>query len=215
VNLHASLLPRHRGASPIQAAILAGDTVTGVTTMRMDEGLDTGPILLQQPVPLRADDTAASLAGRLGEVGAELVLRTLELLAAGSLQPVPQDPDGATVTRLIRKEDGIIDWDQSAARIERLVRAMQPWPSAHTWRGGTRLQIWSADVLDVRAAEDALPGTVVAIEEGLPSVACGDGGLLRLRELQRPGGRRLAATELLRGFPLAPGDLLDGPPESD
>ena len=125
VNLHASLLPRHRGASPVQGAILAGDAVTGVTTMLMDEGLDTGPMLLAREVPLRADDTTVSLTERLAQAGAPLVLETLEALADGSLRPTPQADAAATVTRRIAKADGSIDWQQPAAVTERLVRAMQ------------------------------------------------------------------------------------------
>lgn len=204
VNLHASLLPRHRGASPIQAAILAGDATSGVTTMLMDEGLDTGPILLQAPVPVRDDDTAGSLGQRLATVGAELVVETLEGLVSGTLQPRPQDPAAATTTRLIRKEDGQIDWSAATAVIERQVRAFQPWPSAYTFVDGTRLQVWAAEA---GAETEAAPGTVVRADEHL-EVACGDGRRLRLLQVQRAGGRPVSAADFLRGFPVELGSAL-------
>lgn len=207
VNVHTSLLPRHRGASPIHGAILAGDEVTGVTTMLMDEGLDTGPILLQEREPVRPRDTTVTLGARLAERGAALLVRTVERLAAASIDPAPQDDAEATLTGLIRKQDGLIDWRRPAVEIERRVRAMQPWPSAFTFHGDTRLQIWRAEP---GPDTDAEAGTVVALAEAL-LVACGDGRALRVHEMQRPGGRRLPTADFVRGYPIEPGDRLAQP----
>lgn len=204
VNLHASLLPLHRGASPIQAAILAADAVTGVTTMLMDEGLDTGPILLQRQETVRDQDTAAMLGDRLAELGAQLVIETLGRLAQGNLEPRPQEDQAATMTRLIRKRDGRIDWERSPAAIDRLVRAMQPWPSAWTDWGDTRLQLWKVE--PVADTPGAPPGQIVRVDTELV-VACG-GGAVRILELQRAGGKRLLAGEFMRGARLQPGDRL-------
>lgn len=206
VNLHASLLPRHRGASPIQAAMLAGDDPTGVTTMLMDEGLDTGPILLTREVPIAAEDTAGTLGRRLGEVGAELVVETLAGLRDGSIRPRPQRDEDATMTRLIRKQDGLIDWHVPAEQIERRVRAMQPWPVATLVHGHTPIKVWSARIAS-GAWPDSEPGRVLESGERLV-VACGGDTALELLELQRPGGRRLAVAEFLRGYALPAGGCL-------
>ncbi len=205
VNLHASLLPRHRGASPLQAAILAGDADSGVTTMLMDEGLDTGPILQQRSVRLDAAETAGTLGVRLGELGAELMVETLDALAAGKLEPVAQEPTAATMTRLINKRDGEIDWRETALAIDRRVRAMQPWPVAHTRSGVDRFKVWKVEAAKQRTA--ALPGTVIEAGSEL-IVACGESQTLRILEMQRAGGRRMAVVELLRGFPLATGTVM-------
>jgi methionyl-tRNA formyltransferase len=200
VNLHASLLPRHRGASPIHAAILAGDTTTGVSTMLMDEGLDTGPVLLRRETPVEASDTTATLGERLGRIGAELMVETLKALRGGSLRPEPQEDAAATITRLIRKQDGQMQWRAPANELERRVRAMQPWPVASTRWEGTRIRVWKARVLPrPAAAADSVSGTVIEAGERLV-VACGNDTALEIGELQRPGGRRLPAKEFLRGF---------------
>ena len=204
VNVHGSLLPRYRGASPVQAAILAGDEVTGVTTMLMDEGLDTGPILLQRRVPIRPDDTAGTLAERLSRAGGALLAETLRRWSAGTLQPRPQDPAAASLTTRLRKRDGRVDWTREAAAIERHVRAMQPWPVAWTsWRGQP-LRLWRVRPGAGEGAAELLPGGVRVDGERL-LVACGD-GWIELLELQRAGGRRLPAGEFLRGAVLAPGE---------
>ena len=201
INVHGSLLPRHRGASPIQAAILAGDRVSGVTTMLMNEGLDTGPILLRAELSLRPDDTAESVGQRLASAGASLAVETLHGLAAGHLTARQQDESAATMTRLLSKSDGRIDWTQSAVEIDRRVRAMQPWPVAFGDLGGRRLQIWQVDPGPENALQD---GEAMADVDGL-LVGCGDGESLRILELQRAGGRRMLAAEFLRGFALASG----------
>lgn len=205
VNLHASLLPRHRGASPIQAAILAGDAESGVTTMLMDEGLDTGPILQQRGVPLTAHETAGSLGAKLGTAGAELMVETLDRLAAGALEPIPQDPSAATMTRLIKKRDGEIDWRRDATLISRQVRAMQPWPVAHTQLGSERFKVWAVAPTDQSSAMP--PGTVVVSGNDLV-VACGESQAVRILEMQRAGGRRMPVAELLRGLPVEVGSVM-------
>jgi methionyl-tRNA formyltransferase len=212
INLHASLLPRHRGASPIQAAILAGDQETGVTTMLMDEGLDTGPALLQRRIRIAADETAGTLGARLGALGAELMVETLAALAVGALEPEAQDAARATMTRLIRKSDGAIDWTQPADQVDRQVRAMQPWPVAHTQVGGQSLRIWSVEIVEtVATVAGGAPGVVVARDGEELVVACGGGDAVRILELQRPGGRRMAAADLMRGHPLPAGTEFGAP----
>jgi len=205
VNLHASLLPRHRGASPLQAAILAGDAESGVTTMLMDEGLDTGPILQQRSVELPADETAGSLGARLGALGATLMVETLSKLASGLLQPRAQDPDAATMTSLIRKRDGEIDWRHNAAAIDRLVRAMQPWPVAYALCADERFKVWAVEPAGQGAT--VRPGTVVA-SGGQLLVACGESQVIRIVEMQRAGGRRMPVAELLRGRSIEVGSVL-------
>ncbi len=205
VNLHASLLPRHRGASPIQAAILAGDTESGVTTMLMDEGLDTGPVLQQRSVGLAADETAGTLGAKLGAMGADLMVETLGGLAAGTLKPLAQDPDVATMTRLIRKQDGQIDWRQEAGSIGRQVRAMQPWPVAHTQCGDERFKVWA--VAPAGHITAMAPGTVISSGAELV-VACGESQAVQVLEMQRAGGRRMPVAELLRGRPIAVGSSM-------
>jgi methionyl-tRNA formyltransferase len=184
LNIHASLLPRWRGAAPIQRAILAGDPYTGVTIMRMEAGLDTGPALATVQVPIGAADTAASLAERLSGVGAELLLTTLDALAAGTAVPVPQPAEGVTYAAKIDKSEALIDWAQDAAAIARKVRAFNPRPVAETRHQGEQLRIWEATALD--APPGAAAGTVTAVRGGGIEVACGS-GQLRVLRLQAPG----------------------------
>lgn len=205
VNVHASLLPRHRGAAPVAWAILAGDDETGVTTMLMDEGLDTGDMLLERSLPLTADDTTATVTPRLAALGGALLVETLEGLQEGSIEPRPQDDAQATLAPSFRKEDGAVDWDSEAVAIARQVRALQPWPVAFTFRGKERLALWGARAHAVSSG--ATPGTVIAAgDEGI-RVVCG-GGALDILELQRAGGRRQTAAEFLRGRPVAVGERL-------
>jgi methionyl-tRNA formyltransferase len=210
VNVHASLLPRWRGAAPVERALLAGDATTGVTIMNMDEGLDTGPILLQRAVAIDPSDTGVSLRARLAELGAPLLLEALQGLAAGTLSPRPQPPEGITYARKLEKSEAPIDWSRPAAEIERRVRALQPWPVAETTtadpRTGApeRLLVHAARAASGGvAAVDARPGCIVATdgshEGGYIRVQCGDGCCLDLLTLQRPGGQRLAASLFTRG----------------
>jgi len=197
LNIHASLLPRWRGAAPIVAAILAGDDKTGVTLIRMDAGMDTGPILAQQALPLRGQERCGELGARLAEMGAVLLGRVLPEYLAGKVIPEPQDDSQATYCTVLRKEDGLVDWTRPAAYIERMVRAYDPWPGAYTFLRGQRLRIWRAGVL--AEASPYPPGTVW-LRDGRALVATGD-GMLALEEVQLAGKRRLSIAEFLRGRP--------------
>ncbi len=200
LNVHASLLPRWRGAAPIQAAILAGDQESGVTIMQMDEGLDTGPMLLREAVPLGPRATAEWLHDRLAELGARLVVRTL----AETPQPVPQPGEGATYAPKLTRESGRLDWTRPAAVLDRQVRALNPWPGTYTTLGAT-LDGEMLKVLDaVPEPGRGEPGEVL---DGALLVACGEGAL-RLLRVQRPGRAPMAAAEMLRGRPVPQGTLL-------
>ena len=198
LNVHPSLLPRHRGASPVAAAILDGDAVTGVSLMEVDEGLDTGPVLAQREEPVRPDDSTPALIERLFGLGAELVEETLPRYVAGEVTPSPQSEEGATVSRRVKKEDGELDWSRPALRLERQVRAYLPWPGSATRWEGKRFEVLEARVV-VGPRQEA-PGTVV----GLPSstapagVVTGD-GMLVLRRVKLEGRPELGMAEFLRG----------------
>jgi methionyl-tRNA formyltransferase len=194
VNVHASLLPRWRGASPVQAAILAGDTVTGVATMRMERGLDTGPIYLERRVPIGARETAGELSERLALLGGQLLVETLEALAAGPLPARPQTGE-ATVCRTIRREDALVDWERSAVELARRLRAFTPWPGLYTFLEGERVKILEAGESD--ASPDAPPGTL-ALLGGELVAAAGGGTALRIDRLQRAGRNPVAGPEFAR-----------------
>ncbi len=205
LNIHASLLPRWRGAAPVQRAIEAGDETTGVTIMQMDEGVDTGDMLLVEPLPIRSDDTAATLTERLAALGAQLVVEALELAACGGLARTPQPADGVTYANKIGKQEAAIDWSRPAPVIERRVRAFDPFPGASFMLDGEAVKVWRSEVGAPRAAA---PGTVLQANGDGIGVACGQGTSLVLETLQRPGGRRLHAREFLAGRPLAAGTSL-------
>jgi methionyl-tRNA formyltransferase len=194
LNIHASLLPRWRGAAPIQRAILAGDTLTGVTIMKMDAGLDTGPMLLERPVAIGADETAGHLHDRLSAVGAEAIVAAIDAWLAGRITPVAQPVEGATYAAKIRKEEAAIDWTQPAVAIARQVRAFNPWPVAETRWQGQQLRIWEARALE--ATSTVAPGEVVEAGSGRLAVATGAGRLL-LERLQLAGRGVLTAAEFL------------------
>ncbi|HEX7418088.1 MAG TPA: methionyl-tRNA formyltransferase [Steroidobacteraceae bacterium] len=197
LNIHASLLPRWRGAAPIQRAILAGDAETGVTIMQMDAGLDTGPMLLQQRVPLARDAAASALHDQLATLGARALLEVLAQLIAGTLRPTAQPDAGVTYAPKIEKSEALIDWRREALAIERQVRAFELWPVAETRLAGAQLRIYRARAQDAEAAGN--PGQVLEqTTEGL-RVQCGRGTLL-VQEVQRPGGRRISAQEFARGL---------------
>ncbi len=196
LNVHASLLPKYRGAAPVAAAILAGEEETGVTIMLMDEGMDTGPILSQATCPISPQDTRESLSARLAQLGADLLMDTLPRWLAGEIEPRPQDHSQATYSRIITKEDGLIDWSQSAVEIWRQCRAYYPWPSAYTYWRGKLLKVLSAEPLPSRSGKEE-PGQVIALNEGL-AVATGEGALL-LREVQLAGKRAMTAEDFARG----------------
>lgn len=204
VNLHASLLPLYRGASPISAAILAGDRVSGVCTMVMDEGIDTGDILLRREIPIDPDDTAGSLHDKLLNPGADLVVETLNKMADGSICPQPQEHSMATYTSLLTKKDGQIHWSRDADHLHRLVRAVNPWPGAFFNLSGMAIKVWEASL----GEEESRPGRIEAVTRDGISVGTGS-GLLVLRTVQAPGKRRVTGAEFARGRRLAVGDSLD------
>ena len=205
INVHASLLPRHRGAAPIQWAIIEGDPETGVTTMMMDMGMDTGDILLTEKTAIDPGETAASLHDRLGLMGAQVLIRTLERLQNGTLSRTPQDHDQATYAPMLKKKDGEIDWSLPADQIERLIRGVTPWPGAYTFSDGMRLKIFRASVLerDISVA----PGTILECFPGELRVATGKGALA-IREIQGKSGKRLPIDDFLCGCRLPDGTCL-------
>jgi methionyl-tRNA formyltransferase len=203
VNVHASLLPRWRGAAPIQWAIAEGDRETGVTIMQMDAGLDTGDILLQRALEIRPDETSATLHERLAALGAAALTEALPLLVAGRLTPVRQDGARATLARILEKDDGRLDFSSPAGRLAARVRAFTPWPGAFTTLGGRILKVHEATAA---AGAGLASGEARATAEGV-LVGCGDGALL-LRSLQLEGKRRLDGAEFVKGHPIAPGTVL-------
>lgn len=214
VNVHGSLLPAYRGASPVNRAITAGDAETGVTTMLLASRMDAGPILMQRRTPIGPEETAGELAARLAVLGAELLVVTLDGLAAGIVQPRPQDEVLATFAPKLRKEDGLIDWSRPAPEIVNLVRGVNPWPGAYTHLDGRALKVWKAAVAappqaGSQSPSPAAPGTLLAasLHEGL-LVACGGGGAVSLLTVQTEGKRPLSAAEFLRGRALGPGQQL-------
>jgi methionyl-tRNA formyltransferase len=196
LNVHASLLPRWRGAAPAVAAIMAGDEVTGVTIMKMDAGLDTGPILAQREEPIQPEDTQATLEERLSRIGAELLIETLPAYLTGELVPQPQPEEGMTYAPQLRKEDGQINWHKPAVELDRQVRAVTPWPGAFTTLRGKRFKILQAAPLPGWRG-DAPPGTIVALADGC-AVATGEGAL-RLEEVQLAGKRPMDIEAFLCG----------------
>ena len=207
VNIHASLLPKYRGAAPIQWAVMDGEPVSGVTIMQMDEGLDTGDMLAKTEVPLEPDETGGSLFDKLSRAGADLLIRTLPALEQGTLTPEKQPLESPTAyARMIRKEDGRIDWNLEAEAIERRIRGLNPWPSAYTELTGKILKIWRAEVLPKESGQT--PGTVTEAGKGGFCVQTGK-GVLRLLEVQLEGKKRMDAQAFLRGFHAAPGMKLE------
>ena len=200
INIHASLLPRWRGAAPIHRAIEAGDAQTGITIMQMDEGLDTGAMLMERALPINADDTTGSLHDRLAALGAEMIVEALRRLPGG-LAATPQPSEGATYAAKIGKAEAALDWQRPAEVLARAVRAFNPFPGAIATLREVPLKVWRAEVVDGHGE----PGTVLAADDGGVVVACGERAL-RLIELQKPGSRRLPAGEFLRGFPVSAGE---------
>ena len=198
INVHASLLPRWRGASPIQHAILAGDADTGVSLMRMDVGLDTGPVYVQQAIPIAADETAASLHDKLAELGAAMVAEHLPAIAGGRLAATPQNDDESTYAPLIKKEDGRLDWQQTSEALDRRIRAMTPWPGAFTSWQGQLLKVLQAEPVAGRLPQGD-PGEVVGGEN--TAVVLTQNGGLALQEIQLAGKRAMAVADFLRGRP--------------
>ncbi|MDI3465092.1 MAG: Methionyl-tRNA formyltransferase [Nitrospira sp.] len=205
VNVHGSLLPKYRGAAPVQWAVINGETETGITTMLMDEGMDTGAMLLQEKLEISPEDTAGTLAPRLAELGARLLLDTLMQLKAGTLTPKKQDDGQATLAPILKKEDGLIDWTMSATVLANRVRGLSPWPGAFTFFGEERWNIWRA-VSNVAAATDK-PGTIVAVNKQTIMVSTGD-GLLGIREIQTANSKRMSADQFLAGHRIPVGGQL-------
>jgi methionyl-tRNA formyltransferase len=215
LNIHASMLPRWRGAAPIHRAIEAGDACTGITIMQMDEGLDTGAMLLQMQEAITPQDTTQSLHDRLAAMGGQLIVQALQDLASGRLQARAQPAEGVSYARKIDKSEAPIDWRLPAAVIERRVRAFDPFPGATLEGQGLTLKVWRAAVVPLPAGAAPPPGTVLEAGKGCMAVACGEGTALELLEVQRPGGRRQSAGALVQGGALPwwqAGELLHCPP---
>lgn len=205
INVHASLLPAWRGAGPIQWAIVEGDEQTGVTTMWMEEGLDTGPMLLQREIPIEPQDTGGSLGGRLAALGADVLIETVEVLRQGTLEATPQPLDGVSHARLLTRQDGALDWSRPARELERQVRGLSPWPGTYCEFRGERLKIHEARVLHEEG--EGVAGTVLAVQDEGVDVACAE-GILRLTVLQPPGRKAQAASDFARGYRPEPGESL-------
>ena len=205
LNIHASLLPRWRGAAPIHRAIEAGDAETGVTIMQMDAGLDTGDMLLVEKLAIAAHDTTASLHDRLAELGARLIVEALEMASCGGLARTRQPSEGVTYAHKIEKAESAVDWSQSATQIGARIRAFNPFPGASTEANGETIKLWDYAMADDGPyADTVVPGQILSVSDQGVTVACGC-GTLQLTELQRAGGKRLPASDFLRGFPLTVG----------
>lgn len=206
INVHASLLPKYRGAAPIQWAVINGEKVSGVTTMQMDEGIDTGDMLLKTEVVLDEKETGGSLHDKLSAAGAELCVRTLKAVKEGTVTPEAQGESTTEYARMLEKSLGSIDWKQSAESIERLIRGLNPWPSAYTEWDGKVMKLWEAEV-EKDQETVASPGTVTAVEKDGFRVQTGQ-GTLKVLALQIPGKKRMDAGAFLRGYPMSPGMVL-------
>ncbi len=207
VNVHASLLPKYRGAAPVQWAVIDGEEVSGVTTMQMDEGLDTGDMLLKTEIRLDEKETGGSLHDKLAAAGAELCVRTLKGLEEKTVVPKPQGESPTAYARMLDKKLGNIDWSRDAESIERLVRGLNPWPSAYTNWDGKVMKIWEARAEKKAAETGSVPGTVISVEKDGFCVETGD-GVLKVLALQIPGKKRMEADAFLRGYEIAPGTVL-------
>ena len=208
LNIHASVLPRWRGAAPIHRAIEAGDAETGVTIMQMDAGLDTGDMLLVEKTRIATTDTTAVLHDRLAELGGRMIVEALELAACGGLQPVPQPAEGVTYAHKIEKAESEIDWSLPAHVIGQRIRAFDPFPGASTALQGEAIKVWGYEIDSYQRLSNERCGQILASGPEGVTVACGEGGALRLTTLQRAGGKRLPVADFLRGFPLPVGQVL-------
>jgi methionyl-tRNA formyltransferase len=204
VNVHASLLPKYRGAAPIQWAIANGETVTGVTTMSINAGLDTGDMLLKAETPIGPDETAEDVSVRLAEMGADLAVRTLSGLQDGTIRPEPQDESKASWAPVLKREDGLISWDLTAYEIHNRARGFRPWPGAYTTFRNQRLHIWLSKPHDISLG----PPGAIHIEGRKLMTACGDGTALEIQELQLEGRKRVSAEAFINGHRLGPGETL-------
>ncbi len=209
-NIHASLLPRWRGAAPIHRAIEAGDAETGITIMQMDAGLDTGDMLLMHTTPITGRDTTATLHDRLADLGGKLIVLALNEAAAGRLKPVRQPAEGVTYAHKIEKAESQVDWSNPASVIERRIRAFDPFPGASGSLAGETIKLWKSHTDSMKRPSDAGSGQILLVNDDGVRVACGD-GVLCVTELQRAGAKRLAAADFLRGFPVGEGARFDAP----
>ncbi len=205
INVHGSLLPRYRGASPIHWAIIDGNHETGVTTMLLNEGWDTGDMLLQETVSISSEDTAGTLHDKLSTVGAELLVKTLAGLQAGSIRPRPQDDSQANYVRMLKKEDGLIDWSQSAQQLVNFVRGMQPWPVAYSYLGDRLVKVWWLEPAQSLGEQQSQPGTVMIADGNQMVVSVGDGAV-RLVSVQPESGKKMPAGDFVNGYRVKPGD---------
>ena len=210
LNIHASLLPRWRGAAPIHRAIEAGDAQTGVTIMQMDAGLDTGDMLLVEPLAIQATDTTATLHDKLAALGGQMIVQALNLAASGGLDPVKQPAEGVTYAHKIEKAEAAVDWSQPAASIDRHIRAMTPFPGASAQLGPDTIKLWHSEIDSCLRTPSMRKGLILSANAEGVRVACGD-GVLNVTELQRAGGKRLPAADFLRGFDLQAGQSFDLP----
>lgn len=218
INIHASLLPKYRGASPIQQAVIDGEEKSGITIQQMNEGVDTGDILYQKEILLDPKETGASLFDKLAVLGAEAIVEVLPLIQAGDIQPTPQDESRATHVKMIQKSQGLMDWSMGAVQLERLVRGLNSWPSAYTYFRGRQIKIWDADVAwgsgMCEAAGGSLPepcpapGTVIAVDKDSFTVQTGEGGL-RINALQPEGKKRMSTHDFLLGYPVKAGEMFE------
>lgn len=206
INLHASLLPRYRGAAPIQAAIIGGERRTGVTTMLMDEGLDTGPILLQEEVVITPDETAGELAERLANRGADLVIRTVEGLEQGVLKPRPQNEADATLAPRLRRRDGVIEWSQSAKKLYNLLRGLTPWPGLSTMLRDQPLKVLWGRPVEMETGESEPPGSFLGLCQERLVIRCGGDSAFGIARLQRPGRKPVSAVDFSHGERLEIGE---------
>lgn len=211
LNIHASLLPRWRGAAPIHRAIEAGDAETGITIMQMDAGLDTGDMLLMERLAIAPTDTTATLHDRLAALGGRMIVEALELAACGGLKAVPQPAEGITYAHKIEKAESTIDWSLPATVIGQRIRAFDPFPGASTECAGETIKVWSYEIDSNKSNTDKRQGQILSVNGDGVTVVCGE-GTLRLTTLQRAGGKRLAAADFLRGFDLQPGMVLGAAP---
>lgn len=205
INIHASLLPRWRGAAPIQRALLAGDSKSGISIMRMDEGLDTGPVFTMETIEIEPRETSASLHDKLALLGGRSIVKALAGIESGELQAIPQAEEGVTYASKVNKKEARLDWSQSAANLERAIRAYNPFPVAFSVLGGQIVKVWEAELLPEFAAD---PGQIADVSETGIVVGCGRGAL-RLTVLQRSGGKKLPVSDFLRGFPVESGQRFE------
>ncbi|MEK6600085.1 MAG: methionyl-tRNA formyltransferase [Deltaproteobacteria bacterium] len=205
INVHASLLPKYRGAAPINWAIINGEKETGITTMLLDEGMDTGDMLLTEKVEIRDDDTASSLYDRLKYIGADLLIKTIKGIKSETIRPIPQDDSQATYAPMLKKEDGRIDWTMKAEEIKNLIRGSNPWPGAYTRWDGKQIKIFKAEV---EAGVKEEPGTVINISTEGIFVATGK-GILLIKELQPENKNRMTASEFIKGYRIVKGQIFD------